>query len=849
MKVKNPLRIGGDMGERMSSPNIVTNLVCALLIAVILAPLVSASGGGAVIQVSSILLGEMETFEDSDLEVPFTIVEQSGLDAEIEVNVVISTLEGTELHNQSTNYTVLASGSTFVNYTFSNMPYGYSNLIVTMIGDVGVEDSNNVAGFNRTIQRLRPAQLSITGIELIPVDMAGNPTGNASIRDGDYLMISASIENLGDLQWSSNVSVDINGQGVLDSHMSNITFGAANTTNAQFSSSSQFLETNSDITSHYTVNVSILNPPASQSELVHNSNFEVGPPPLARIDMELVHLNTDVTAGGVAQWNLSVANSGDVDYDGTIICTFSGGEVEYSQALYLSNSTNSTISISASARPGTLTCQTDGQRIWDDSISSVSSMLSMTAAAFEAAGSSTPAVLGGPWHKGDMATFSMLVRNHGDSSGLVQLRCEINGVVSLSEPLSLALDAAGEVSVSIQMVSTGQTQVNWSLVSSNGAIDVGLEGVLNIPVSEQQSLASQISTVEWDSANGISFTWQIDLDTGVERDIQLRLGYDSGGSEVYPYDSVITVYPGLTSGQYVIGHVDADKVVIRINSINWTIGPGPTSATKSVPSERPEYSVEMNPLSSPRDPTFGDETSITIKISNSGLVDGISGQILLMDGNGNLLVQSETELLLAGEEKEITLTIDWPSGSEVVLTAKWSIDQKIFTSSQSYTSGVSSSSQSYEIPWVGLISGIAIAGVVILAMRLKNSSSERTPSSSATKSKTPKSKKSATKSKTAVSSTDRKVQVGCPECARQLRVPASYSGTVRCPDCSNRFDVTSRDESPQEEEEVEEIEEIEEQQKKEVSCPDCSQALRVPTDYSGSVRCPACKVVFKANSP
>ena len=834
------------MGESMSSSNIVTNLVCALLIAVILAPLVSASGGGAVIDVSSILLGEMETFEDSSLEVPFTIVEQSGLDAEIEVNVVISTLEGTELHNQSTNYTVLAFGSTPVNYTFSNMPYGYSNLVVTMAGDLGTEDSNNVTGFNRTIQRLRPAQLSIEGIELIPVNFNGAPTGNATLRDGDYLIISASMENLGDLQWSSDVTASINGQEVLESHMSNITFGGAITTNAQFYSSSSFNETSSDINSHYTVNLSIANPPSSQSELFHTSTFEVGPPPLARIDMELVHLNTDVTAGGLAQWNLSIANTGEVDYNGTLSCIFSGGEIEHSQPLELANSTNTTISISASARPGTLTCQTDGQRVWDDSISSVSSILSMTAAAFEAAGSSTPAVLGGPWHKGDMATFSMLVRNHGDSDGLVQLRCEINGVVSLSEPLSLALDAAGEVSVSIQMTATGQNQVNWSLVSSNGAIDIGLEGVLNIPVLEQQSLAPQISTVEWDSVDGISFTWQIDLDNGVEREIQLRLGYDSGGSEIYPFDSLITVFPGLTTGQYVIGHVDADKVVIRINSINWTIGPGPTSAIKSVPSERPEYSVEINPLSSPRDPTFGDETSITIKISNTGLVDGISGQILLVDGNGNLLVQSETDLLLAGEEKEITLTINWPSGSEVTLTAKWSIDQSILTSSQSYTSGVStSSSQSYEIPFIGIISGLAIAGAVILVMRLKNSSSERTSSSSKTKNKTPKAKKPIAKSKTSASSTDRKVQVGCPECARQLRVPASYSGKVRCPDCSNRFDVNSRDESPQEEEEVEEVEK---QEKKEVSCPDCSQSLRVPSDYSGSVRCPACKVVFKANS-
>ena len=468
----------------------------------------------------------------------------------------------------------------------------------------------------------------------------------------------------------------------------------------------------------------------------------------------------------------------------------------------------------------------------------------MTAAAFEAAGSSTPAALGGPWHKGDIATFSMLVRNHGDSDGMVQLRCEINGIVSLSESLSLAVDAAGEVSVGIQMITTGQNQVNWSLVSSNGAIDTGLEGVLNIPVSDQQSIAPQISTVEWSSAQGISFTWQVELDTGVEREIQLRLGYDLGGSEAYPYDSVITVYPGITTGQYVIGHVDAEKVVIRVNSVNWTLGPGPTSATKLVPSERPAYSIQLNPLSSPRDPTEGDETSITVEISNTGLVDGNSGQLFLVDANGNLLAQSETDILLSEEEKEIILSIVWPSGSDVTLTAKWSIGQQIVTSSQSYSSGVTvASSQSYDIPWIGMISGIAIAGAVILVMRLKNTSKEKTSASSQYKDRTLKTKKTVTKSKTTASSNDRKVQVGCPECARQLRVPASYSGKVRCPDCSTRFDVTSRDEARQEE-----VEEIVEQEKKEISCPDCAQSLMVPTDYAGSVRCPTCKVVFKANS-
>ncbi len=822
-----------------------TNIACILLITVILAPLVSATGGGAVIEVSTIQLSEMDTFENSDLEVPFTIVEQSGIDADIEVNVLISTLEGTVLHNLSTNYTILASGSTPINYSFPNMPYGFSNLIVTMTGDTGTIDSNYVTEFNRTIQRLRPAQLSIEEITIIPVNSAGTPTGNESIRDGDYAIISASVENLGDLQWSSNIEVYIVGQDIIESHQTSATFAAATVTTTQFYSSSQFNESNSNISSHFSVNISISSPPPSQSELFQISTFEVGPPPLARIDMDLLHLNPDVNAGGIALWNLSIENNGDIDYIGTITCIFSGGEIEYSNSIDLPPGNNTTISISASARPGILSCQTEGQRIWDDSISPVYSTLSMTAAAFEAAGSATPAALGGPWHKGDVATFSMLVRNHGDSDGMVQLRCEINGIVSLSESLSLAIDAAGEVSVAIQMITTGQNQVNWSLVSSNGAIDTGLEGVLNIPVSDQQSIAPQISTVEWSSAQGISFTWQVELDTGVEREIQLRLGYELGGSETYPYDSIISVYPGMTTGQYVIGHVDAENVVIRVNSVNWTLGPGPTSATKSVPSQRPAYSIQLNPLSSPRDPTEGDETSITVEISNTGLVDGNSGQLFLVDASGNLLAQSETEILLSEEEKDIILSIVWPSGSDVTLTAKWSIGQQIVTSSQSYSSGVTvSSAQSYDIPWIGMISGIAIAGAVILVMRLKNTSKENTSTSPQRKDRTAKTTKTVTKSKTTASSNDRKVQVGCPECARQLRVPASYSGKVRCPDCSTRFDVTSRDEPRQEEE----VEEIVEQEKKEISCPDCAQSLMVPTDYAGSVRCPACKVVFKANS-
>jgi predicted Zn finger-like uncharacterized protein len=92
-----------------------------------------------------------------------------------------------------------------------------------------------------------------------------------------------------------------------------------------------------------------------------------------------------------------------------------------------------------------------------------------------------------------------------------------------------------------------------------------------------------------------------------------------------------------------------------------------------------------------------------------------------------------------------------------------------------------------------------------------------------------------------------KIQVSCPECARQLRVPSDYGGQVRCPDCSHRFDVIPRIDSSREQVETEEeTQEIVSDGKVELLCPECEQSLRIPENYTGSVRCPSCEEVFSA---
>ncbi len=38
---------------------------------------------------------------------------------------------------------------------------------------------------------------------------------------------------------------------------------------------------------------------------------------------------------------------------------------------------------------------------------------------------------------------------------------------------------------------------------------------------------------------------------------------------------------------------------------------------------------------------------------------------------------------------------------------------------------------------------------------------------------------------------ERKVQLTCPNCAQQMRIPAGNQGTIKCPKCSTRFEIAS----------------------------------------------------------
>ena len=179
------------------------------------------------------------------------------------------------------------------------------------------------------------------------------------------------------------------------------------------------------------------------------------------------------------------------------------------------------------------------------------------------------------------------------------------------------------------------------------------------------------------------------------------------------------------------------------------------------------------------------------------------------------------------------------------IIVNWHVDGVSVSDQVMITSEViEADEEDFVIPWGGILGGLVAGMVLIFAIRLKN---------------TPKSDKKVEKKKSKKkTSTDEKVEVACPSCDRRLRVPSTYSGGVRCPECETKFDVEGSQEEDSEEEEESSPEEPVEEKEQPVDlwaasdndilgCPKCARNLKVPYDRRpAKARCPACETIFEA---
>ena len=822
-------------------------------------PFVSASSDGISIDASTISLTDFDKIEQSIYQLEFDIEiigTPSGTTSFVNISFVMETISGVVISNTIENYSLSASESIQVSHNFTEIPYGYVVISVSMTGDVASSSPTHVSSFQRTLQRLNPLDISVgqsDSIIIEGIDSIGQNTGNLSVNDGDYIQLQIPVINDGDFDWSGFVTVNVSDSS-----------GFENTT-------SQLFSVNAMQTSIYLFNSSImmnegqlsihvwLNNSGDGDASDESVNFisSINPPPLPIISLLLEEVTTEIIAGETMTWNLKVSNSGEVGFDGNISCEFDQFLI-LNDSLILESNSEVNISVSTSARPGLLSCEVSNDRISQNSQFETNLSLLVESAEFETAGGSGPAKLMGPWHEGDDVRLSILVRNHGSKSGNVKIVCEVAGITYAGDSIQLGVDEAGEIYVDVAMMESGLQMLNWSLQSTDGSIDSGLFGVLNISVAERQTVEISISRVSWDEQNGLSYDWGVNLSEGVQRDVRVRLGYIDSLQESYLLDTVMSLSPGLTEGTIDLGFIDADKVIVRANEDNWVAGFGFTSLSVNTPQERAIYSISFDPQTTPNRPVAGESVNVKINLENSGMISGAQGNLILMTSSGVLIGERTVEPLDSQTTKTEQFNLqDWPTGDEVSLVVTWEVSRQVLTADEIFISSATqteeeSSEVSDFIP--GILGGIALAAAVILVVRIINSRQDQGSK--------PEKKKTEPSDEPKPALSDVKIQIGCPECSRQLRVPANYSGSVRCPDCNHNFDVEEEQEEVEEEQEEfenetveniveDQVEQEQEQEqemndgKTEVACPECSQTLRIPSSYSGSVRCPACQNIFR----
>ncbi|MBT6527750.1 MAG: hypothetical protein HOM04_04465, partial [Euryarchaeota archaeon] len=389
------------MGRGEASQSKSLALCITALFLTCLMPLVSAAGGGAVLDVSSFSLADFETTEDSSYDLQFDIVELLSSDAEVEVQVELSSLDGTQFAALSQNLTVSADSTLAVQFALTSLPYGYTNVDVEILGEVGSPNSTQAITVSRTLHRLQPADISLASsgqILLSGLTSEGLSTGNVSIHDGDYLRTEVAVINDGDFSWTGTLSQSLNVQSVSENQTtSDLTVDAQSSLIVFFTSTLQLVEGSASL--ELALNDT---GDGDSSDESRSLTFEVSPPPLPLMTLTFSSDMGELTAGDTVEWNLSVHNTGTLDFDGQIVCTF-GQETVYDESLTLSIGSMELISLQSTARPDLLSCSVLGMRISTLSPSTVSLAFDIESAAFEFAGSSIPAVLNGPWHDGDEA--------------------------------------------------------------------------------------------------------------------------------------------------------------------------------------------------------------------------------------------------------------------------------------------------------------------------------------------------------------------------------------------------------------------------------------------------------------
>jgi uncharacterized CHY-type Zn-finger protein len=794
---------------------------------------VQADGDGVGIDVA-----QLPAFVDVDVDPELQVHLQGfGLNGTATLLASISNAEGALVWSWYDNVSLGDEDTTVVPVNLSTVPAGSQQLDLMLTGHVMVSNGTHVSSASVAIQRDRPLSVGIVGASsdrLESLNPAGIPSG-ADPRDGDRIAWFITVDNAGDVPWNGSIEATF-GQGALSETVNQ-------TLNLSAMSISEVVLTTTTSWNEgpLALNASLLDlQDVDPSDDALEWNSTVAPPPLPLLTLSLERQNTPESAGESWRHNASVTNTGQRAWAGYLNCTWADGSTHDSVPLSIDVAQAVNAVLDGPAKDGVLSCTADGPRVDDLSVATAVDALDLSTARFEVVAGGQPVPLDGPWDVGDEVRWSAVVRNIGSRDGSVALEVADGDERHASDEITLGPGEATELSLAHALVRSGDVVWSWALVSDNGTLATQ-GGTSTLLVRGSPTLSAAVDHVHVDDEHGHVVEWNLSLASSVSREVTLDVGHGVPGAWTWASSTILNLDENALAGETHLGWIDEENVAIRVTPLGWIHEGGPLLVTATVQPASASLALLLQSTTVPVDPVAGGSTALTVEVSNTGTAPSDPVTVRLVS-SGEILGVAEVDAIVPGGSTLLSISVAWPEGNPVGIEAVLVHKGELTTSQVSFEVVVPDAESTLDIPWSGLALGVA-GGLALLTVeairRRAPSSSEGSKSSTTSPSPSP----AASSASTAQTE---KVEVACPACDRTLRVPSDYSGAVRCPDCRERFDVEPQapvSEAPAAQD-SEKVEVVDVPDKLEIGCPACARTLRVPTSFNGRVRCPACKHEF-----
>ena len=499
----------------------------------------------------------------------------------------------------------------------------------------------------------------------------------------------------------------------------------------------------------------------------------------------------------------------------------------------------------------------------DNSTSNISETIQITVSPnpilFTSAGEALIAITGEPAYIGDILTASILVENGGDSEGSVMLSLyDTDSTVLFSgEPVLISPGSSREISVDFNFSSYGEKWFQWNINSDLGGVSPDLSGNHTITILPHQQVRLGLSSGDWSVSNGLSIDYWISLTDGPQRNVQVSISEFESGISKELQKFTITLNQGVRQLEIKITDPSPglDRIKISVDPLSWYSEQIPDLDVQLI---SPQPIIEISSCTqSPDVLEFSDTLIITCTITNTGNSDSLPGHISLSRvSDGYIFSDSGLSMvqLNVGEEKSISLTVpNWQDEGTTALQVKFS--SAVSTSSGSIAVQANQRPlEGFEIPFdptaalLGAVSGLVLMMILLAFWRV---ATERTPDTEK--------KKLESTSRIEKRMKSNNIEASCPTCSQRLSIPGDHVGRVRCPACSNSFEVGVREEikistdPPAIKEKMESkyteknVDIFSSSDSDILSCPSCEQLLKVPLAKRPVMsRCPACRCEFMA---